>query len=52
MDSLDLVEAGKAPLGVDIEDMTHMRGFDVNLKDGEDWRPHAGQHERHYKAVD
>lgn len=52
MDSLRLMEEGKAPLGAEIEDMTHMRGFDVNLAEGEDWRRHAAQHERHYKAVD
>jgi hypothetical protein len=41
-------EAGQAPLGSQIADMTHMRGFDVNLREGESWREHAHHHAEHY----
>ena len=48
MDSLKLTEAGQPPLAVNQADMTHMRGFDVQLQEGESWKQHALHHTQHY----
>jgi len=50
MDAVRMSEAGEPPLGSQIADMTHMRGFDLNLREGETWRDHASHHANHYTA--
>jgi phenylpropionate dioxygenase-like ring-hydroxylating dioxygenase large terminal subunit len=48
LDSVALSEAGADPLGLNMEDMTHVAGFDRNLGPGESWRALAAVHlERH-----
>ena len=34
--------------GVELADMTHMRGFDHDIAEDESWRPHAAHHRDHY----
>jgi hypothetical protein len=51
-DSVRRVEEGKAPIGVELADMTRMRGFDVDIDEGASWRPHAAHHVEHYPAKD
>jgi phenylpropionate dioxygenase-like ring-hydroxylating dioxygenase large terminal subunit len=48
LDSVRLQEAGQAPIGVELADLTHMRGFDVDIGEQEPWRPHAAHHAEHY----
>ena len=50
LDSVRLQQAGKAPLGVELADLTHMRGFDVDISEKDSWRPHAAHHAEHYPA--
>lgn len=50
MDAVRMTEAGEPPMGSQIADMTHMRGFDLNLGEGETWRDHARHHASHYAA--
>jgi len=52
MDSVRLWESGQNPLGVDIADLTRMRGFDRDLADDASWRPLAAHHTEHYPAKD
>jgi phthalate 4,5-dioxygenase oxygenase subunit len=52
LDSVRRMEAGQAPLGVELADMTQMRGFDVDIDEGASWRPHAAHHAEHYTAKD
>lgn len=44
MDSLECVQAGKPPFGVELADLTHMPGFDHDLTTGESWRDYAQDH--------
>jgi len=50
LDSVALSEAGAEPLGLHMEDMSHMAGFDRNLGPGESWRDLAAGHLEHYPA--
>jgi len=52
MDSVRLWESGQNPLGVDIADLTRMRGFDRDIADDASWRPLAAHHTEHYPAKD
>jgi hypothetical protein len=47
-DSMRLCETGAAPLGVELADLTHMRGFDIDIPEEESWQAHAAQHIEHY----
>lgn len=52
LDSVSRYQAGKPPIGVDLADMTHMRGFDHDIAEGDSWRPHAAHHTEHYPEGD
>ena len=42
------LQEGQPPIGVELADMTHMRGFDRDIGEQESWRPHALHHVEHY----
>ncbi len=48
LDSVRRCENGQAPIGVELADMTHMRGFDRDIGEADSWRPHAAHHTEHY----
>lgn len=50
LESVRLSDAGESPLGLDIEDLTHMNGFDHDLDPGAEWRDHADGHAKYYGA--
>ena len=50
LDSVALSEEGADPLGVNMEDMSHVAGFDRDLGPGESWRDLAAGHIEHYPA--
>jgi phenylpropionate dioxygenase-like ring-hydroxylating dioxygenase large terminal subunit len=51
-DSVRRFQEGKPPIGVELADLTHMRGFDVDIGEQDSWRPHAAHHAEHYPAKD
>jgi phthalate 4,5-dioxygenase len=48
MDSLKRFQAGEAPIGVELADLTHMHGFDHDMAPGDSWREYARDHAEHY----
>ncbi len=52
MESLRRFQAGEAPIGVELADLTHMHGFDHDLAPTESWRDYAPDHARYYRADD
>jgi hypothetical protein len=50
LDSVALSEEGADPLGVNMEDMSLVAGFDRDLGPGESWREFAAGHLEHYPA--
>jgi phenylpropionate dioxygenase-like ring-hydroxylating dioxygenase large terminal subunit len=52
LDSIELFESGKTPVGANLADMTHMHGFDIDIPDEESWRLHAENHLAHYPVED
>lgn len=52
LDSVRLCESGQRPIGVDLHDLTQMRGFDKNIQEDESWKPHAAYHLEHYPVKD
>ncbi|WP_077002797.1 Rieske 2Fe-2S domain-containing protein [Variovorax sp. KK3] len=51
-DSVQRFQDGLPPIGVELGDLTHMRGFDLDIGKQETWRPHAAHHVEHYPAKD
>lgn len=47
LDSLQRCEAGLLPLGLEFEDLTHMRGVDQDLAIDEPWQKLTVEHARH-----
>jgi phthalate 4,5-dioxygenase len=52
LDSVKLYQSGQKPLGVELADLTLMRGFDRDIPDDASWRPLAAHHTEHYAAKD
>ncbi len=50
LDAVRMNAAGQDPLGLQLEDLTHMHGFDVDIAPDASWRPHAAAHAEHYPA--
>jgi phthalate 4,5-dioxygenase len=50
LESVQLSEAGKDPLGVEYEDLTNMIGFDRDIGESESWKPYAAHHTSKYPA--
>ncbi len=50
LDAVKMTQEGRDPPCVNEEDMTHMRGFDLNLQEGDDWHEHARHHIDRYGA--
>jgi phenylpropionate dioxygenase-like ring-hydroxylating dioxygenase large terminal subunit len=51
LESVRLNSAGQEPLGLGHEDMTKMRGFDIDMQKDASWRDFAVDHATHYAAV-
>lgn len=47
LDCLKKMEKGEEPIGLNLEDMTNVIGFDIDLSDGTQWREHASQQGLH-----
>ncbi len=47
LDCLKKMEKGEEPIGLNLEDMTNVIGFDIDLADGTQWREHASQQGLH-----
>ena len=47
LDCLKKIEIGEEPIGLNLEDMTNVIGFDIDLPDGTQWREHASQQGLH-----
>jgi phenylpropionate dioxygenase-like ring-hydroxylating dioxygenase large terminal subunit len=47
LDCLKKMERGEEPIGLNLEDMTNVIGFDIDLPDGTQWRDHAAQQGLH-----
>jgi phenylpropionate dioxygenase-like ring-hydroxylating dioxygenase large terminal subunit len=47
LDCLKKMEKGEDPIGLNLEDMTNVIGFDIDLADGTQWREHASQQGLH-----
>ncbi|MEI6382677.1 MAG: Rieske 2Fe-2S domain-containing protein [Betaproteobacteria bacterium] len=47
MDSINLNEKGEDPIGLHLQDMTNVIGFDVDMPDGKIWREYAHQQGLH-----
>jgi len=52
LESVRRSEAGEDPIGLNLEDLTHMRGFDVDINEGESWRTHAAHHSTRYPETE
>lgn len=52
LDSVRRFQNGQPPIGVELADLTHMRGFDRDVGEQESWRPHAAHHVEHYPPRD
>ena len=41
------MEKGEDPIGLNLEDMTNVIGFDIDIPDGTRWREHASEQGLH-----
>ena len=47
LDCLKKMEKGEDPIGLNLEDMTNVIGFDIDIPDGTRWREHASEQGLH-----
>jgi phenylpropionate dioxygenase-like ring-hydroxylating dioxygenase large terminal subunit len=47
LDCLKKIEKGEEPIGVQLQDMTNVIGFDVDMPDGSEWRKQAAKQGLH-----
>ena len=47
MECLKKIEKGEAPMGVNLQDMTNVIGFDIDMPDGTEWRKQAAKQGLH-----
>jgi phenylpropionate dioxygenase-like ring-hydroxylating dioxygenase large terminal subunit len=47
LECLKKMEKGEDPIGLNLEDMTNVIGFDIDLPDGTKWREHASEQGLH-----